>query len=902
MLLMMEKVWSRPSALLITELKTNSNLGLTGSDAAKRLRKGANELTSHVQLNGLSILLRQFQSPLVFLLFLAAGLSVYQGEPRDSIAILIVLFGNAAIGFFQEYKAEATISKLKHLLSPKATVLRDGAELKIPARQLVVGDILLIEAGDRVQADGRIIESSNLRINEANLTGESVPAHKNPGLSNDGQHLTNRRNMAYMSTLVVDGRAKVLVTSTGNLTELGKIASEISQMKPQPTILQRKTAALGRLLLIVSVVSVIAVAVVGLVRGIEFALIFRIALSLFVSVVPEGLPIVLTFVLSIGLIRLYRRHVLIRQLGAAETLGSATIICVDKTGTLTEGDMMVEKIVFGETEATVTGQGFSLSGDFIINKKKADIKSFPALGTILELSSLTTTAKLSQKELKDDEARQIHDPTETALTVVSAKAGYYAYAEERRFPEVSDLPFDQELRYSASVHKLEKVNRCIVKGSPETILDMSSYIISSNGARRRLLRATHSVWHDRAASLASQGYRVIALAYTDTPKSAAPNLKKLTGMSFLGFFCLVDPIRPDVKDAIRVANQAGVRVMIITGDHLLTATNVADRLGLKGQVIDASELGRANLKEVSVIARATPTNKLVIVQKLQKSGEIVAMTGDGVNDAPALKQADLGIAMGKSGTDVAIEASSMVLLKDNFRSIVEAINQGRLIWENLIKVIYYLVSTSFAELLTVLVVLIVGLPLPLSAIQILWMNLVTDGVMSLSLATEDRESSPLAAKPRSREENLVSRSMGRRMVMASIVMTAGSLLTYFSFIHRGQLYAQSAVLTVMVFFQIFNAFNARSSTQSAFSVPLSRNTLLAPLVVISVILQLAILYLPLFQRLLHTEALDGLTLITVIAIASSIVLADELRKLTRSWLLAWSKLQGETVTNDYTNS
>ncbi|QQG49860.1 MAG: HAD-IC family P-type ATPase [Candidatus Berkelbacteria bacterium] len=887
-------VWSKNEREVSAELGAVAAKGLSEAEASRRLsRHGYNLLREKPKASALIVLLRQFQSPLTLILIVAALISYLQKDMTDTVVVLAVVVLNVSIGFFQEYRAERTIEKLRHALAVTARVIRDGIEQKIPAKNIVVGDIIVLEAGDRVPADARLIEGGQLRVNEAALTGETVPAHKRLGAVREDTVLAERSNMLFMSTFLVDGRAVAVVTGTGMNTEIGAISAEVTRVRPTPTFLQRKITQFGRYILLASFILTILIFFFGLSQRIPLADMFAVALSILVAIVPEGLPVALTVVLSVGLLRMYRRAALIRKLAGAETLGSATVICVDKTGTLTEGKMMVERILLGGDDVAVTGHGYSLSGRFTVESKPVAPEHLPGLKLILELVSMATTSTISREDLKTDQAQILTDPTETALSVVAAKAGYYAFKEERRYPEVLEIPFDQELRYSTSVHRFGRHNRYITKGSPEKVLQLSSHVISPGGTRNRLLARSRANLEERASAYAKQGYRLVALAYSDRPGSETPNERHLKDLTFVGYFCIADPIRAEVRKAISTAKEAGVRVIMLTGDHLLTAETIAQKIGLDihGKAIHANDLGHHDLEDVSVVARATPADKLKIVEKLQRRGEIVAMTGDGVNDAPALKRADIGIAMGRSGTDVAIEASEMVLLQDNFEAIVNAIAEGRLIWENLRKVVFYLTSTTFAELFIIVYALFVGIPLPLLAVQILWMNLVTDGVMSMALTVEPAETDLMRQQPRPHGASLVDSGMFWRMVVLSLVMAAGSLGVYLFTLKHGVDYARTATLTAMVFFQLLNVFNARSHTKSVFSLKLPINPLLLISFAVATILQALVLAMPAMRDLLGLAAIDTLTVVSIVAITASIILADELRKAVRRVSLNWARLQ-----------
>jgi Ca2+-transporting ATPase len=653
-------------------------------------------------------------------------------------------------------------------------------------------------------------------------------------------------------------------------------------------------ARFGRILLLVALVLGLGIFVIGLLKDFSANEMLRLALSMLVSVVPEGLPVAVTVVLSVGLLRMFRKHALIRRLSAAETLGSATVVCVDKTGTLTEGKMMVERLLTVDQDIQVTGHGYSLSGKFLIDQRPVAITKFPAARTLLELASLATMSTIAKEDLADDEAKQLTDPTETALAVVAAKAGFYAFKEERSHPELLEMPFDQELRYSTSIHRFGERNRLITKGSPERILQLSTHVLGADGKQRRLLSATRSALEERASQTARLGYRLVALGYADKPKSVPLKQAAINGLTFVGFLAIADPLRTDVRSAVTTAKAAGVRVMMLTGDHLLTAQTIAHRIGLDehGEVIHAADIANGDLAAISVVARATPADKLKIVERLQRSGEIVAMTGDGVNDAPALKRADIGIAMGRSGTDVAIEAAQMVLLRDNFSAIIAAIEEGRLIWENLRKVVFYLTSTTLAEVLILIVCLLIGLPLPLVAIQILWMNLVTDGIMSMALTVEPSHQHLMNGRNRAAQSGqLLDRSMAIRMLIVSAVMMIGSLAVFRTNLDHGIDYARTATLTTMVFFQLLNVFNARSHSRSMFTLNPLGNRLLIISFVVALAVHLFALYSPSIGQFLGIVPLPIAVVTGLLAFSASIILVDELRKLIRVWLLQWARFR-----------
>lgn len=885
--------WTKPKTEVLRYLGSDESHGLSEQSARKLLaRYGYNEFKQTNNNRSLTILLKQLASPLVFILIIAAALSSIRGDLTDTVVILSVVVLNTIIGWAEEFRAQKVIAKLRKILSPQARVIRETTEQKVLARYLVPGDIIKLEPGDRVPADGRILESYNLRVNEASLTGESLPSHKRDGVHTQATALIDRSNMLYQSSLVVSGTAVAVVCATGSDTEVGLIAKEVVEVKRRASDISRKLSVLGRMLAIASVVMALLAFLIGIYRGVEVFTMLETALALLVSLIPEGLPVALTVVLAIGLIRIFRQKAIVRQLSAAETLGSATVICVDKTGTLTEGEMMVEKLVVVGQEYSVTGRGFGLTGSFFVDDKQVHPNKVPALNELLVHVSLSTTSALSPKDLHQDKAKELTDPTETALTVLAAKAGIYAFSEERRYPEVLELPFNQLNRYQVGVHLFDKHYRYFVRGAPEEILKLSRYELTSKLTRRRLTVAQKNLLEQRAESYAKQGYRVVAIGYEDRPLEESPGPTKIHDLIFSGLLIMSDPIRPSAKKTIDRALQAGIKVMIITGDHLLTAIHVGERLGLGGdRAIHADEINHRDLDNISIIARATPSDKLKIIDLLQKRGEIVAMTGDGVNDAPALKKADIGIAMGRHSTDVAIEAADMVLLENDFGAIVGAVEEGRLMWENLKKVVFYLTSTSIAEVTVLIVSVMFNLPLPLIAVQILWLNLVTDGVTSLALTGEAAEENLMRRKPRDPKDQLIDTGSFARIALISLAMCGSVLFAYLVTLNRGQEYARAAVLTTFAFAHFFNLFNCRSATRSVFAGRLTVNKVLLWLFGLGVVAQLLALYYRPLSNALSITSLDWQTLVICVILGLSVIFVDEWRKLMRYLIISWVKFE-----------
>ncbi len=882
-----------PKGRVVAALQSNELHGLANANAKQKLKQyGYNELKTGGGPSQWEIIWRQINSPLIYILLLANAFAAYQREWTDVTVISVVVVANAAIGYFQERKAENVMARLRQILAPTAKVIREGIEQKIAARLVVPGDVITLEAGDRVPADARILQSKNLRINQSTLTGEALPANKREATVAETTALIDRVNMIYSSTLVVSGQAHAVVVSTGLKSEIGKITQQVAELKEGPQNLERQVNRIARYFMAITIVFLLLVFAVGIGHNLAPVELIKVLISLLVSIVPEGLPVAITITLSVGLARVFRKRALIRRLSAAETLGSATVVCIDKTGTITEGSLMVEKIYAAGIEYNVGGQGYQLTGDFKTSDGQVvAVRKEKAASQLLQLASLASSSSLDRGDLRNDQAKQLTDPTETALAVVAAKAGWYAFELEKDYPEIVELPFDQDLRFSASAHQFDGRQRLIVKGSPEKILALCDRAVTAAGSERRLGRDTRAALEEEADRYAGKGYRVVALGYVDQPKGTPVKPEAAKNLTFCGFFAMTDPIRRDVAEALQTAHQAGIKVLMITGDHLKTAETIAERVGIAqyGKVIHADDIARQPLESVSVIARSTPSQKLEIVQRLQRAGQIVAMTGDGVNDATALKRADIGVAMGRAGTDVAIEASDMVLLEDSFSSIVEAIKQGRLIWENLRKVVFFLVSTSFAEILIILFAVLTDLPLPLLAVQILWMNLVTDGVNSLALTVEPAEEDLMKRPPRRPSEPILTGGMLWRMALLTATMAVGTIWVYQHFLPIGLEYARTASLTTVVFFQLFNLLNSRSHSRSIFQINLLGNHALIGTLLLSTALQLAAVYMPLLMVFLQTTPISTANMLLCIGVAGSILVVDELRKFSMEALLAWAK-------------
>jgi Ca2+-transporting ATPase len=792
----------------LAELNTSIDTGLTSAEVQQRQAKyGRNVLPAGEGTNWVQLIVGQFTDLMVIILIIAAVISFFLGDVKDVIVILAIVILNAALGIYQEYRAEQALAALSAMQVPLVRVRRDGEVHQISAEDLVPGDIVILQEGDRVPADGRIIESVNLQVDEAALTGESVPVEKSVmPLDKDGTvALGDRVNMGYLGTAVNYGRGALAVTRIGLQTELGNIAAMLLQVEEGITPLQRRLNQLGKTLAIGAGLVVTVVFIAGLTRGIPVQQMFLTAISLAVAAVPEGLPALITISLSLGAARMVRRHALIRRLPAVETLGSVTIICSDKTGTLTKNEMTATSIALPHhPNITITGIGYTPEGQLHVQQDGQPDSRFhengkgdPVVERVMEALALSTNAHLETNSA-NNVVSVVGDTTEGALMVAAQKAGFTREALEKELPRVAELPFSSERKAMTTIHQVvspsasrlfpEAPYISLTKGAPDQLVRWASHEITPDGPAE-LNEQRRSAWLQEIDQMAAQGLRVLGIAYRplhEVPDEITPEIER--NLNLLALVGIVDPARPEAKDAVRKAREAGIRSVMITGDHVLTAETIARDLGIlkegekviAGTQIDSmsDEQLAAALKETSAFARVSPQHKLRLVQLLQSQGQIVAMTGDGVNDAPALKQADIGVAMGITGTDVSKGAAEMVLTDDNFASIVNAIEEGRVIYDNIRKFIKYLLSSNVGEILVMFVALLAGLKLPLLAIQILWVNLVTDGVPAIALGFEPAEPDVMKRKPRPRNESILADGTGSHIIWVGILIAALTLGGY----------------------------------------------------------------------------------------------------------------------------
>ena len=852
-------------------LQTDVARGLTQTEAAGRLAQyGPNALAQAHQRSTLSIFLAQFRSLIVALLVAATVIAFAMGENLEAVAILIVIVLNAAIGFFTEWKAEQALSALQKQSVRVTHVIRDGAESEIPAAELVPGDLIVLAAGARVPADGRIVECVRLQIEEAALTGESNAVTKiaDP-LPDKDAALGDRLNMAFLGTTITDGRGRLLVTATGVQTEVGKIGVLIDEATTRATPLEQKLARLGRLLIVVVLVLCAVIVLAGWLRGVsDFWHMLEIGLSLAIAAVPEGLPAVTTMTLALGMQRMARMRALVRRLPAVETLGSVTVICTDKTGTLTKNEMTVCVYVLDQRRVEVTGAGYEPVGKFLDGDKLVDSHSDEHLALALRIGLLCNDAKV---ERTDGHETVLGDPTEAALIVVAEKAEMNQATLAPDFPRLSEVPFDSTSKRMVTVHRASQgPTMAFLKGSPGTLLAASSSQVRATGVTP-LTAEDRQRWEERNQGLAGAALRVLGLAYRELPEGYSET-DFTRDLIFVGLVGMSDPLRDEAKAAIATCREAGIRTVMITGDQQPTAAEIARQLGidvdLEGRPLrtvhgreltdlDAEGWKRA-VADAAVFARVSPEHKLQIVEALQQQGHVVAMTGDGVNDAPAMKQADIGIAMGIKGTEVAKENADMVITDDNFASIVGAVEQGRIIYGNILRFLQYLLSCNLSEILTVFLALMIGWPLPLVALQILWLNLITDIFPAFALALEPSAPDVMKRPPRDPQEPLLTLRFVGLIVWQGLLLTGVTLFAFGIGMHwhgtegEGLRRATTMAFMTLALAQVCHAFNARSQRRSAFTSRLFTNGWLWAAVGMCLILQAAAVYLPLLQKVLHT--------------------------------------------------
>ena len=854
--------------------------GLSATEAVLRLeRYGQNLITAEHRASPLKLLFQQFQNVLIITLLIATGLSAFLGHGLEAIAIVVIVVFAVLLGFIQEYRAEKAIDALKMMAAPLARVRRDGQEVSIPASDLVPGDLLLLNAGDRVAADARVLQSNNLRADEASLTGESLPSEKDSqSIPQKDAAPGDRRNMVFAGTMISYGRASAVVVSTGMLTEFGRIAAMLQAVETEKTPLQNNLDKVGTMLARAALVIVLVIVALGLFRGQSFIdmLIFGIALA--VAVVPEALPAVVTISLALGVQRMVKRHALMRRLPVVETLGSTTVICSDKTGTLTRDEMTVRAIYTSGTLIEVSGSGYLPEGSFTVSGGGELPES---LHEMLLAGILCNDSRIWKNE--EGAWKIAGDPTEGALLVAARKAGLDEKELQQHYVRLDEQPFSSETKQMITLHQYRDSVKAIIKGAPEVLLAKCDSVRISDGVQV-LDDTMRAALLGEANALGKKALRVLAIA----EKTETSIAEASVGMTFLGFAGMIDPPRIEAAEAVRQCIAAGIQPVMITGDHPLTAEAIARELGIlrDGKVVTGSMLQsmsdeelRREISSVSVFARVEPKHKLRIVDALQKNGEVVAMTGDGVNDAPALKKADIGISMGINGTDVSKEASAMMLLDDNFASVVAAVEEGRGIYDNIKKYLTYLLSSNIGELGLMAFATLMGMPLPLSAVQLLYVNLATDGLPALALAVEPAERDIMLRRPNDPKKGIFTRPVLALILSGGIWSTIVNISLFQFALASGRPLQEAMTMTFisLVLIQFFKAYNFRSEKSSIFNRPFA-NRWLNVAIVWEVVMLAAIIYIPVLRNTFGTYLLTTQDLCMVIGAAATVVPVIELTK------------------------
>jgi Ca2+-transporting ATPase len=901
------------------QLGSDSGQGLSPFEAAERLvHYGPNELVERSGRRPLLILWGQLKATMVLILLAAAGIAALLGDLKDAVAILGIVVLFVLLGFIQEYRAERAIVALKKLIVPAVTVLRGGVWVDLSARDLVPGDVIRLQAGDLVQADLRLLEAANLEIQEASLTGESetvsklVAALKHPGLA-----LGDRRNMAYMGTVVAQGRGVGLAVATGMDTELGRIADLIQQVGAEQTPLQRRLDRLGKTLALAGVGIALLILFLGLLRGDDLRHLLLTAVSVAVAIVPEGLPAVVTITLALGAQRMLKRQALIRRLPAVETLGSVTVICSDKTGTLTENRMTVMVLDVADTQVDLSSD--VSRGGRVQLAQAEPIETSATLALLLMGGALCNDARLMEE--RDEQFYTLGDPTEGALLVAAAKAGLWKKELDDAFPRIAEVPFDSDRRRMTTVHRLTEYAPDVLSGVQ---IGQAPYITFTKGSVDGLLDCVSHIWVAGQAEpldakwrkriqkandgLASKGMRVLGGAFRLLDhEPAEADLSLESGLTFVGLFGLIDPPRTEVREAVATCRRAGIRPVMITGDHPLTALEIARQLGIisaqavvrrgksrrtsakdkaKGKtVLTGAELDQLSFDElkslvdqISVYARVSPEHKLKIVQALQARGQIVSMTGDGVNDAPALRQADIGVAMGLSGTDVSKEASDLVLLDDNFATIVAAVGEGRTIYDNIRKFVRFSVAGNLGKVLVMLLAPFLGKPIPLEPLQLLWLNLLTDGLLGLGMGVEGPERDTMQRPPNAPDEGVFARSGWLQVIWVGALIGGLALALGAYYFFSGRPEWQTVVFTFLAFVQVFQALGSRSNKDSLFKLGLLSNPILAASAALVIGLQLAVLYVPFLRGFFNVLPLNAWDLSIAVGAGVLVFAALEIEK------------------------
>ena len=853
-----------------TSTSTDINEGLSSETSKKILKKyGENRLEEKSKISIWEIFLQQFKSIVMLLLTAAAMASFFIGEIVEGIAVLIVILITAILGLIMEYKAGKSIEALKKSVHEEANVIRDGEIFSISTKKLVFGDIVLLEEGDKIPADGRLVDADELEVDESMLTGESDSVEKDTRLidSEEEIDIANRKNMVFMGSTVLKGSGKFIVTATGNNAEIGKISKMLKETEDEETPLEERLGQTGGYLIILTLIITGIVAVIGYISGKPLEEMIKTSVALAIAAVPEGLPAAATITLAIGMNRMARKKALMRNLPAVETLGSTTVLCTDKTGTLTENEMTLQKIIVDNREINISGTGYNPEGDFSEKKEKIDATQDEAVLLILKTGLLSSDAVLNKKE--NGKWEIVGDPTEGALIVGAKKAGLDKEDVKEKYPRIDEMPFDSKRKFMTVLTDTPKDSKKIfLKGAPEVVLEMCDNVYEDNN-KVKLTDKKKEELQKENERLGKESFRVLGLAYKEELKDDAnleDEVKK--GMVFIGFFGMMDPPRGDVKEAIQLGTKAGIRTIMVTGDQQETAVGIAKSIGINfneermledNSIKDLSmESLEENLEQNSVYARVAPKDKLNIISALKNKNEIVAMTGDGVNDAPALKKADIGISMGMRGTSVAKEASDMVLLDDRFSTIVEAVKQGRVIFDNIQKFIHYLLSCNLSEIIFIFLSIIIGVPVPLVALQILWLNVVTGVFPALAMAWESPEEGVMKKNPRNPKSPIITDEYKFLIGFQGFIIAIGPLMTYVLSLNNGiEIDAARTIgFMTLAMVHLLQVFNVRRKDGLGYDKTFLKNPYLAGALVLTLGLQLIAVYTSAIQRILNTTSLS----------------------------------------------
>ncbi len=830
--------------------------GLGEDEVRTRLaRYGPNEIQRKHEISPAKIFLSQFSSFIVYILIAAVVVSFILHEYIDGAVIIAILIVNALLGFIQEYKAERAIESLKKIAALQATVIRDNRKIRINSNGLVPGDVIVFESGDRIPADARIIEAYSLEVIESSLTGESHSVRKDSVSIENSAVLGDMKNMVFGGTNVTSGSGKAVVVRTGMETEMGKIAQSIESVEDDETPLQKKLNLLGRRLGILTLITCGTIIAFGIFKGGGLFEMIMVGVSLAVAAVPEGLPIVVTIALALGVKRMVGQNALVKRLPSVETLGCTTVICTDKTGTLTRNEMTVTKLFANDTIVDITGTGYGTSGRFMFSGEEIDPLSFEFL---LRIGALNNDAALSEK------GAVIGDPTEACLIVSAAKAGLERSILEERFPRIHEIPFDSERKRKSTVHRSNGKLVMYTKGAPDVMLKRCSRIYNG-GKVSPLTGNTKNMIIEINRGFALHALRVLAFAYKPLGTGNEVDESDENDLIFVGMQAMIDPPRKEVRSAINRCKSAGIRSIMITGDYAITAQAIASQLGIASDAVSGEEIEnmhdedlKKTVKKISVFARVNPEHKIRIVRALRDNGEVVAMSGDGINDAPALKEADIGIAMGITGTDVTKETADMVLLDDRYISIVKAVEQGRGIYENIKKFVNYLLSSNLGEVLILFIAMVIGfrnssgaIVMPLLATQILWMNLVTDGLPAVAIGIDPIRKEIMDAAPRNPDEPIITKDMAMNIVAISVLMAAGTLFLFYRFLPQGEAMGRTVAFTSIVMLEMVRVTMIRSQYKLHFF----SNMFLVGAISFSVLLQVAVVYMPVMNIIFKTTPL-----------------------------------------------